>query len=143
MTSIAYPDFHPNEINSEEFIHTYCARADVYRYEMDDEGLGRQTYVTHAKRNIVVTFTGRGSANPDTDEEAELFVDIEDEPLEYRIAEANAALIGSIFGISVVVVLISIFIIENKRRKGQRSKVHHSTIISEETGAPAKEFEIV
>ena len=104
----------------------------------EDDGFGRQVYLTHAKRNVVVTFTGHGSENSDTDEEGELFVDVEDvESFEYRKNEANATLIGSVFGIAVVALLISIFIIENKRRKGRRSKVERSTEVV------VKEVEIV
>ena len=131
ITSLTYPDFNLNEINLDEFNYTYCARADVYH----DDGFGRQTPFTHVKRNVVVTFA---SPDPDTDEEGELFVDVEDvESFEYRKNEANATLIGSVFGIAVVALLISIFIIENKRRKGRRSKVERSTEVV------VKEVEIV
>ena len=116
IRTVAYPDIHPEEFNSDGFNHTYCARADVYQ---DIDNSGKQTPIAHVSREYVVTFT--------TGNNYEYLVDMEADPSSSESNYSKAAIInniGSVIGILIVIPIIAFFLM--KKHKGVM-KIHDST----------------
>ena len=105
MRTTAYPDIHPDELEEEEFEHTYCARADVYHY---DEKTGHQVSYDYAVRELTITFKN-GS---DKSDESYL---VEIEPVPETLGNAMVVVIGTVAGALVVFSIMAYSLVKRKR----------------------------